>query len=732
MDITSQLALEYRLQPKQAINIVTLIDQGNTLPFIARYRKELTGSLDDQLLRELYERLGSLRRLEQRRQDIATAISEQDKLSDDLAMKIAQATSLTELEDLYRPFRPKRHTRASIARKKGLEPLALHILTPQPPFQDLMLLAQRHISRENDITSAETALAGARDILAEWLSDDADLIGRLRESFRRHAVLESRQNKDGDSVYRLYYDFSEPIVRIPPHRILAINRGEREEWLKVKISTDAAAAISILQQRCPSAPRDCAEQFSLAAGDAWDRLIAPALERGLRSELTDRAGKAAIRIFGQNLRQLLMQPPVKGRITLGIDPGYRTGCKLAVVDTGGRVLHTGVGYFTPPAREVQKAQAKRELQAMITRYGVTAIAIGNGTASREAEAFVAELLKDLPDTVGYAIVNESGASVYSASPLAAEEFPHLDVSLRSAVSIARRLQDPLAELVKIDPRSIGVGQYQHDLKEAELASALDGVVEDCVHAVGVELSTASASLLSRVAGIGPVLSKNIIAYRDENGIASRAELKKVPRLGPKAFEQCAGFLRIRDSKNVLDATGVHPESYPATLMLLKRLGFHPDDIQSGAPDSFMDAFKKAGAEELSAALGVGLPTLYDIVGELHKPGRDPREDLPPITLRSAALDIEDLAVGTELEGTVRNVVDFGAFVDIGVHQDGLVHISRMSERYVNHPSEIVRVGDLIRVWVIEVDAEKKRIGLSLLPPEDAQNHVRYDSLMPDA
>ena len=565
---------------------------------------------------------------------------------------------------------------------------------------------------------AEAALSGARDLIAETLSDDADKRKRLRETFQRQAVLETKAATEEDSVYRQYYEYSEPIARIPAHRVLAINRGEREGFLKVALRMDAVQAEDILKKDLIHSQGECARQLELACEDAWDRLIAPAVERELRGELSDRAGEGAIHVFSQNLHQLLMQPPVKGHVTLGVDPGFRTGCKLAVIDETGRVLETGVGYFTLPVHEKQKEQAKATVAGMIARHHVTAIAIGNGTASRESEAFVAQLLKEIPrgNEIKYAIVNEAGASVYSASKLGAEEFPQFDVSLRSAVSIARRLQDPLAELVKIDPKSIGVGQYQHDLKEAELSDALDGVVESCVNAVGVELSTASPSLLSHVAGVGPALAKNIAAYRDENGIPTRAALKKVPKLGPRAFEQCAGFLRIRESKNPLDATGVHPESYAAAKELIETLGYELADMRGGAPEDFAAKVKLFGAERLAEKLGLGLPTLNDIVAELVKPGRDPRDDLPPVLLRSDVLSMDDLAPGMELTGTVRNVIDFGAFVDIGVHQDGLVHISRMANKFIRHPSEVVKVGDVVKVWVVEVDKKKNRIALTMLKP----------------
>ena len=607
MDIQAMLAAEFRVRPAQVESVVKLIDEGNTIPFIARYRKEATGSLDDQTLREMSERLTALRKLDARRAEIEKALTEQGVLTDELTSKLAAAKTLSEMEDIYRPYRPKRRTRATIARERGLEPLSTLILLQQPFKGALEEQAAKFISEEKGVPDAEAALAGARDLIAEMLSDDADKRKRLRETFQRQAVLETKAATEEDSVYRQYYEYSEPIARIPAHRVLAINRGEREGFLKVALRMDAVQAEDILKKDLIHSQGECARQLELACEDAWDRLIAPAVERELRGELSDKAGEGAIHVFSQNLHQLLMQPPVKGHVTLGVDPGFRTGCKLAVIDETGRVLETGVGYFTLPVHEKQKEQAKATVAGMIARHHVTAIAIGNGTASRESEAFVAQLLKEIPrgNEIKYAIVNEAGASVYSASKLGAEEFPQFDVSLRSAVSIARRLQDPLAELVKIDPKSIGVGQYQHDLKEAELSDALDGVVESCVNAVGVELSTASPSLLSHVAGVGPALAKNIAAYRDENGIPTRAALKKVPKLGPRAFEQCAGFLRVRESKNPLDATGVHPESYAAAKALIETLGYELSDMRGGAPEDFAAKVKIFGAERLAEKLGLG-------------------------------------------------------------------------------------------------------------------------------
>ena len=716
MDICAILCQEFHLRQTQCENVLRLIDEGNTIPFIARYRKEQTGSLDDQLLREIYERLQYLRGLDKRRNEIASALTEQGNLTEELSAKLAAAATMTELEDLYRPFRPKRRTRAIIAKEKGLEPLALLLLMQNQTRGTVEALAQPFINPEKDVSTAEEALQGARDILSEQMSDDADARKALRSLVMRTGVLESKQAKEEDSVYSMYYAFSQEVRNLPAHRVLAVNRGEREEFLKITVRMDDAACLGVLEKAFVREGSITTPQVRLTAQDAWERLLKPSIEREIRNDLTDRANTSAIQVFGKNLHQLLMAPPVKGRVTLGVDPGFRTGCKLAVVDENGKVLATGVGHFTLPGQEAAKARARKEMLDMCRKYGVTAIAIGNGTASREAEQFVASLLPELPGAA-YMIVSEAGASVYSASKLAAEEFPQFDVSLRSAVSIARRMQDPLAELVKIDPKAIGVGQYQHDLKQSQLEETLDGVVEGCVNSVGVEVSTASPSLLSHVAGIGPALAKNIVAYREGNGIQSRAQLKKVPKLGPKAFEQCAGFLRVRDSKNALDATAVHPESYEAAKALLKTLGYQLSDIKERKLTDLQKRVDERGLAALTKELDVGEPTLKDIVRELQKPGRDPRDDLPKPVLRTDVLDIKDLAPGMELSGTVRNVIDFGAFVDIGVHQDGLVHISRMSTRFIKHPSEVVKVGDVVKVWVVDVDVKKQRIALTMLPPK---------------
>ena len=706
------LAKEFSLRPEQVQAVIELLDAGNTIPFIARYRKEATGSLDDQLLRELSERLEYLRNLDKRRAEIEKALTEQNVLTEELQEKLRKAATLSELEDLYRPYRPKRRTRATIAKERGLEPLAMW-LQFQFPKADVEAEAQKYVDPAKEVPDKEAALAGARDIIAETVSDDAALRKTLRSLLTREGVIVSHQAKEEDSVYRMYYDFRDPVRTIAAHRILALNRGEKEEFLKVTLETDEEKAATQTKAAFVRPGSPASEQVALACEDAWSRLLFPSLEREIRNELTDRANVQAIKVFSDNLHQLLMQPPIKGKVTLGVDPGFRTGCKLAVVDENGKVLDTGVGHFTLPGQEAAKAAAAKLIKGFVKKYGVTAIAIGNGTASRESEQFIASLLPELPG-VAYVIVSEAGASVYSASKLAAQEFPDFDVTQRSAVSIARRMQDPLAELVKIDPKAIGVGQYQHDLKQNELTQALDGVVEQCVNSVGVEVSTASAELLSHVAGIGPALAKNIVAYREENGIPSRAALKKVPKLGPRAYEQCAGFLRVMNSKNPLDGTAVHPESYEAAEALLKTLGCTEKDIKNGGIPDIVEKAKSYGLDKLAEMLNVGLPTLKDIIAELQKPGRDPREDLPKPVLRTDVLDIKDLKPGMELAGTVRNVIDFGVFVDIGVHQDGLVHISRMADRFVKHPSDLVKVGDIVKVWVVEVDEKKKRISLTMV------------------
>ena len=711
MDYTSLLASEFSLRPQQVQAAVELLDAGNTIPFIARYRKEATGSLDDQVLREMSERLEYLRNLDKRREEIRKSLTEQDVLTEELEARLQAAKTLSELEDLYRPYRPKRRTRATVAKERGLEPLSLWLMLQQPG--DPAAEAAKYINPEKEVPDAESALAGARDILAETVSDDADIRKALREMMMREGVLVTKAAKEEDSVYSMYYDFREPVRSMAAHRILAVNRGEREEFLKVTLEVPEEKALDSIRKIYVRNTTAAAAQVAEACGDAWERLVFPSLEREVRNELTDRANVSAIRVFSQNLHQLLMQPPIKGKVTLGVDPGFRTGCKLAVIDANGKVLDTGVGYFTLPGNENGKAAAARLIKGFVQKYGVTAIAIGNGTASRESEQFIVSLLPEMPGTA-YMIVSEAGASVYSASKLAAEEFPDFDVTQRSAVSIARRMQDPLAELVKIDPKAIGVGQYQHDLKQNELTEALDGVVEQCVNQVGVEVSTASAELLSHVAGIGPALAKNIVAYREENGIATRQALKKVPKLGPKAYEQCAGFLRVADSKNPLDATGVHPESYEAAGKLLEKLGYDLKELKRGGIPEIPLKAKAYGEKKLAEEIGVGIPTLKDMIAELQKPGRDPRDELPKPVLRTDVLDIKDLTPGMELTGTVRNVIDFGAFVDIGVHQDGLVHISRMADKFIRHPAEVVKVGDVVKVWVVSVDEKKQRIALTMV------------------
>ncbi len=711
MDYSGLLAAEFSLRPAQVTAAVELLDAGNTIPFIARYRKEATGSLDDQVLREMAERLEYLRNLDKRREEIRKSLTEQDVLTEELEAQLAAAKTLSELEDLYRPYRPKRRTRATVAKERGLEPLAMWLIlqTAGDPAEE----AQKYIDPEKEVPDAETALAGARDILAEMASDSAALRKQLREMMEREGMISTKAAKEEDSVYSMYYDYREPVRTMAAHRILAVNRGEREEFLKVTVEAPEEKSLAVIRKEFVHGNTPSAAQVQAACDDAWTRLIYPSLEREIRSELTDRANESAIRVFSTNLHQLLMQPPIKGKVTLGVDPGFRTGCKLAVVDENGKVLDTGVGYFTLPGNEAGKAAAARLIKGLVKKHGVTAIAIGNGTASRESEQFIAGLLPEMPG-VAYMIVSEAGASVYSASKLAAEEFPDFDVTQRSAVSIARRMQDPLAELVKIDPKAIGVGQYQHDLKQNELSGALDGVVEQCVNQVGVEISTASAELLSHVAGIGPALAKNIVSYRESSGIPTRQALKKVPKLGPRAFEQCAGFLRVADSSNPLDATAVHPESYDGAKAVLEKLGYTLKDLkQGGLPDISLKA-KAYGEEKLAAETELGLPTLRDILSELAKPGRDPRDDLPKPVLRTDVLDIKDLTPGMELTGTVRNVIDFGAFVDIGVHQDGLVHISRMADRFIRNPGEVVKVGDVVKVWVVSVDEKKKRIALSMV------------------
>lgn len=712
MDIILTLAKELNVKSTQVEGAVKLIDEGNTIPFIARYRKEVTGSMDDQVLRTLADRLEYLRNLEETREKIKATIEEQGALTEELRASIDAALTMTELEDLYRPYRPKRKTRASVAKAKGLEPLALLIYEQKKDTPSPDVLAADYITEE--VTDIDQALAGASDIIAEMISDDASLRKTLRETFLLRAVLTAHAAKEDMGVYETYSDYSEPVSKIASHRVLAVNRGEREDYLKVAVEFDEASALSIIADAHVKEGSAATDLVKSAAQDAYERLIYPSIEREIRNTLTDAASESAIKVFALNLKQLLMQPPVKGRVTLGFDPGYRMGCKLAVVDGTGKVLETSVIYPVPPFSKVE--QAKATVRRLCSKYAVEMFAIGNGTASHETEMFCAEVIREIGG-ISYMVVSESGASVYSASKIGAEEFPDFDVNVRSAVSIARRLQDPLAELVKIDPKAIGVGQYQHDMPQARLSEALDGVVEDCVNSVGVDLNTASAPLLSRVAGIGGTLAKNIVAYREENGIfTSRAQLKKVSKLGPKAFLQCAGFLRVSESKNPLDNTGVHPESYEAARAILSECGYSEADIRAGGVEGIVEKAESIGIKGLSDKLGVGEPTLRDILKELSRPGRDPRDELPPPMLKQEIMSMEDLSEGMELTGTVRNVIDFGVFVDIGVHQDGLVHISQLSDRFVKHPLDVVKVGDIVKVWVMSVDVQKKRISLTMKDP----------------
>ncbi len=707
------LARELGRNDKHVENVVTLLDEGNTIPFIARYRKELHGSMDDTTLRTLEERLQYLRSLEKRREEVKGAIEGQGKLTEELASAIDAAATLAEVEDLYRPYKQKRRTRATVAREKGLEPLAALLFAQERDCPDPEEAAKDYIDPEKGVETAADALQGASDIIAEDISDDAAVRKTLRAHMQRRSELAVTAAKEEDSVYRLYYNFRQGVSRLQGHQVLAINRGEREEFLKVSVETDREEALVLLRRAVVQPGTRAAAFIRTAAEDAYDRLLYPSLEREIRNALTDEAAEGAIHNFALNLRPLLMQPPVKGHVTMGLDPGYRMGCKVAVVDGTGKVLDTTVVY--PTHGERQKNACIATLADLIRRHGVSHIAIGNGTASRETEQMTVELLRQVGGGVSYMIVNEAGASVYSASKLAAEEFPEYDVNLRSAVSIARRLQDPLAELVKIDPKAIGVGQYQHDMPAKRLDEALGGVVEDCVNSVGVDVNTASPSLLQRVAGLTAATAKNVVKYREENGaFTSRRQILKVPKLGPKAFEQCAGFLRVPESKTALDNTAVHPESYQAAERLLELTGHTLADVSAGKLGDLDGQIKAAGAEELARQCAVGVPTLLDVARELQKPGRDPRDELPPPLLRTDILEIKDLQPGMVLTGTVRNVIDFGVFVDIGVHQDGLVHISQISRgKFLKHPSEAVSVGDVVKVVVLEVDERKKRISLSM-------------------
>ncbi|MGI5973712.1 MAG: Tex family protein [Oscillospiraceae bacterium] len=716
--IVTLLARELGQNENSVNNVVTLLDEGNTIPFIARYRKELHGAMDDTVLRSLADRLQYLRNLDKRREEVCRSMEEQGKLTEELSAAIAAAATLAEVEDLYRPYKQKRRTRAAIAREKGLEPLARLLFAQAPDCPAPEKAAQAYVNPELGVETAEEALAGARDIIAEDISDDAELRKALRALYERRAFLVSKAKaaQPEDTVYRLYYDFRSPLSRLQGHQILAVNRGEQEDILKVDVELDRGLALPLICRRAVR-PGSAAMVFVRAtAEDAWDRLIQPSAEREIRNSLTEQANEGAIRMFGANLKPLLMQPPVKGKVTMGLDPGYRNGCKVAVVDPTGKVLDTAVVY--PTLSDRRKREAMDTLARLIRRHGVTAIAIGNGTASRETERMTAELIREVGSGVRYMVVSEAGASVYSASKLAAEEFPQYDVNLRSAVSIARRLQDPLAELVKIDPKAIGVGQYQHDMPQARLDEALSGVVEDCVNAVGADLNTASAPLLARVAGLNQTTAKNVVAYREEHGaFTARKQLLKVPKLGPKTFQQCAGFLRVPESEDVLDRTGVHPESYAAAEGLLRLSGYDRKAVAAGALEELPRRLSAYGEERAARELDIGLPTLRDVVRELMKPGRDPRDELPAPHLRTDVMDLKDLKPGMELTGTVRNVIDFGAFVDIGVHQDGLVHISQLSERRVKHPGEVCAVGDVVTVWVLEVDEKKKRIALTMRKPK---------------
>ena len=714
MTINEQLAKELDLKLWQVEHTVALIDEGNTIPFIARYRKEATGELDDEILRVLSERLAYLRNMEERKADVKRIIEEQGNLTPELVAAIDACVKLTEIEDIYRPFRPKRKTRATIAKAKGLQPLADILYAQNPEDTDIETIAEQYVNEEKEVTSAEEAIQGAMDIIAEAISDNAEHRKKIREITFSTGLIQSVAAKEDDSVYRMYYDFAEACSKIAPHRILAIDRGEKEDFLSVHIECDTDKILNYLfkkeLKKTPSASTQYVEE---AVKDAYARLIEPSIEREIRGELTDTAQEQAMTVFKVNLKNLLMQPPIPNKVVIGLDPGYRTGCKVGVVDGTGKVLDTGVIFVTHS--EAQKQSAAEYIKELIAKYDVDLISIGNGTASKETEMFTAEILKSLPNTkVKYIITNEAGASVYSASKLGAEEFPDFDVTKRSAISIARRVQDPLAELVKIEPKAIGVGQYQHDMNQKRLGEILGGVVEDAVNSVGADLNTASAPLLSHISGISGALAKNIVTYREENGaFTSRTQLKKVPKLGPKAFEQCAGFLRIKDGKNPLDNTSVHPESYNAAKTILEKCDYTAADISSNKLGDLAAKAKDYGLEKLAEEAEVGIPTLNDIINELVKPGRDPRDEVEQPILKTDVMGIDDLREGMVLTGTVRNVIDFGAFVDIGVHQDGLVHISQLADKYVKHPMDIVSIGDIVKVKVLEVDTQKNRISLTM-------------------
>lgn len=714
MNITETLAKEFRLTVDQVEKTVALIDEGNTIPFIARYRKEVTGSLDDTVLRDLNDRLTFLRNLEKRKQEVSDLITAQEKMTPEIQAAIDAAKTVTEVEDIYRPFRPHRKTRASVAREKGLEPLAELLMAQEKTYTpSIEEQAAEYIDEEKGVASVEDALQGARDIIAEDISDNAEYRKELRALTFANGTLNARAAKDEDSVYAQYYDYSEALKKVAPHRVLALNRGEKEEFLKVDIAVEEDVVLRDLRAKILKGNGSPAtEHVAAALTDSYERLIAPSIEREIRSDIFDNACEGAIKVFADNLSHLLMQSPLKGKTVLGFDPGYAHGCKLAVVDRTGKVVDTAVIYPVKPREDIVRSKAT--VKQLIERHNVDVIAIGNGTASKESEIFIAGLLKEIDRDVKYIVVSEAGASIYSASKLAAEEFPEFDVMQRSAVSIARRLQDPLAELIKIDPKGIGVGQYQHDMKQARLDEALGGVVEDCVNAVGVDVNTASYSLLSYISGINLASAKNIVKYREENGeFSERSELLKVPRIGAKAYEQAAGFLRVPGGKEIFDNTGVHPESYAAAEQLLAHFGYTREDVREGKIRDLGEKVQAEGTKKLCAELGIGEPTLNDIVSELLKPGRDIRDTLPPPVLRDDILSLEDLKPDMELTGTVRNVIDFGAFVDIGVHQDGLVHISQLSDRFVKHPSEVVKVGDVVTVRVLSVDVAKKRIALTM-------------------
>ena len=711
--IFKKLAEELNIRESQVESTVKLIDEGNTIPFIARYRKEVTGNLSDEVLRNLGERLTYLRNLEARKEEIIRLIDEQGKLTDELAIKIAGTMVLSELEDIYRPYKPKKRTRATIAKEKGLEPLATFIYL-QLENKDVYEEAKAYINEEKDVKTIEDAINGALDIIAENIADDADYRKKIKSLCFREAVVSSTVAKDEKSPYEMYYDYKEPILRIPSHRVLAINRGEKEEFLKVKLEKPDDKILEYLRKQIiKNYKSQYNEMLTNTIEDAYKRLIEPSIEREIRSDLTERSEEKAIKVFGKNAKQLLLQPPIKNMVVMGFDPAYRTGCKIAVIDKTGKLLETTTVYPTEPQNDVEGA--KKVLKALIKKHGINMIAIGNGTASRESESFVSDMIKEINETVYYAIVSEAGASVYSASKLATEEYPDINVSLRGAISIARRLQDPLSELVKIDPKAIGVGQYQHDVNQKKLSESLTGVVEDAVNSVGVDVNTATPSLLSYVSGINSTIAKNIVKYRDENGeIKQRKDLLKVPKLGPVAYEQCAGFLRIFNGKNPLEMTGVHPESYKATEKLLTNLGYSVDSITNKTElEKMKNDLSKVDVTKMADELGIGGLTLRDIIDDLSKPGRDPREDLPKPILRSDVLKFEDLQEGMELTGTVRNVIDFGAFIDIGVKHDGLVHISEMADRYIKNPSEVVSVGDIVKVRVIGIDKEKQKVSLSM-------------------